>query len=278
MDGAIEIGRFDQSGWFLADSYVLHKTVRAGFGLRISLDFRFIPKERISSDNDEDATRRPFFLSIAEWRRIGSSTLITTQESMHGFNPAAKKDPYTIGYPVRISLIDAGHADDLPSQSMPPDVVSCDRDVAPAFVAGKLGISIDELRRLLGNRPWPRLAYRILQGAERDDIIRHVLERIDMAELRVVGDNDGTVWERGWGEILDRITAQGFDPSLLSPQYFDQHRIMRFGGHYIDATNNAFVKAYDDLLRRLVLARYLEGVTRVVELGCGTGTSPADPC
>jgi len=148
-----------------------------------------------------------------------------------------------------------------------------DRDVAPEFVAAKLAISLDELQRLLGNRPWPRLAYRIVQGAERDNIMRHVLERIDTADLRVVGENDGSVWERGWGEIRDRIRAQGFNPSLLAPQYFDQHRILRFDGHYIDAGSSAFVTAYDDLLRRLVLARYLDGSTRVVELGCGTGTS-----
>src|SRR5262249_54083873 len=55
MEDAIEIGQFDNSGWFLADSYVLHRTVKAGAGLRISLDFRFIPKDRVSSDNDEDA-------------------------------------------------------------------------------------------------------------------------------------------------------------------------------------------------------------------------------
>jgi hypothetical protein len=160
-----------------------------------------------------------------------------------------------------------------PSPSIPPDLAAFDRDVAPAFVAAKFGISLDELQRLFRNRPWPRLTCRIVQGAERDGIIRQVLERIDTADLRVVGDNDGTVWERGWGEIFDRIRAQGFDSSLLYPQYFDQHRIMRFDGHYIDAGSSAFVKSYDDLLRRVVLARYLGGATRVVELGCGTGTS-----
>jgi hypothetical protein len=106
MEGATEIGRFDNSGWFLADSYVLHRTVKAGTGLRISLDFRFIPKDRVSSDNDEDPKRRPFFLSVPEWRRVGSSMLIATQESMHSFDPAAGKDPYTVGYPVKISLVD----------------------------------------------------------------------------------------------------------------------------------------------------------------------------
>jgi hypothetical protein len=110
MGDATEIGRFDESGWFLADSYVLHQTVKAGAGLRISLDFRFISKERVPSDTDEDATRRPFFISVAEWKRLGSSTLITTQESMHSFDPAGKKGPYTIGYPVKISLIDIDHS------------------------------------------------------------------------------------------------------------------------------------------------------------------------
>src|SRR5262245_32538555 len=98
-----------------------------------------------------------------------------------------------------------------PSPSIPRDIGSFDKDVAPAFVAAKFGITLDELQRLLGNRPWPRLAYRIMHDADRDGIVRHVLERIDTADLRVVGDNDGTVWERGWGEIFDRMRAQDFD-------------------------------------------------------------------
>jgi hypothetical protein len=151
--------------------------------------------------------------------------------------------------------------------------VLLDREITPGFVATKLGVSLEELQQLLRNRPWPRLAYRIVQGAERDGVIRHVLERIDTTDLRVVGENDPTVWERGWGEIRDRIRTQGFDLSLLSPQYFEQHRTLRFDGNYIDAGGSAFVTAYDDLLRRIVLARYLEGATRVVEFGCGTGTS-----
>lgn len=112
MEGAKELARFDESGWFLADPYILHKTTKNGGGFRISLDFRFIPKTAVSSDTDEDATRKPFFIGFDEWAKLGDSTLIATKERMSGFSADRKKDPYTIGYPVKIFLLDIGQAND----------------------------------------------------------------------------------------------------------------------------------------------------------------------
>lgn len=106
IEGARELASFDTSGWFLADPYLIHQTTKNGVGTRISIDFRFIPKDRVSSDIDEDATRKPFFISAQEWMKLGREKMITPEERMADFSPDRKKDPYTIGYPVKFHLTD----------------------------------------------------------------------------------------------------------------------------------------------------------------------------
>lgn len=147
------------------------------------------------------------------------------------------------------------------------------KQVTQECVAGKFGIPVAELSALLGSHAWPSLQYSVLQGQERDAIVQGIENRISSSNLRVAGNNDNEVWERGWGEIHDKIRTQGFSPAILRPQYFDHHRIMRFDGDYIDGNDANFVYEYDQLLRRIVFARYLRGAKKVVELGCGTGTS-----
>lgn len=148
-----------------------------------------------------------------------------------------------------------------------------DKVVTPAIVAAQFGISEAELKTLMGKRAWPVLNYRVIEGDERDAIILGILERIDQPDLRVVGGNDNAVWERGWGEILEKVRKSGFSPEILHPQYLFHHNIMRFCGQYIDAGNTQFICDYDHLLRYLTLARHMKGSKKVVELGCGTGTS-----
>lgn len=148
-----------------------------------------------------------------------------------------------------------------------------DRRVTPESVAARFGISVEQMSGYLGTRAWPELRYRQLEGEERDAIMLGILKRIQEGALRVVGGNDNTVWQKGWGEILAQVQAQGFTPAILRPQYFDHHRIMRLDSEYIDGGDANFVYEYDQLLRRLVIAHYLKGQKHVVELGCGTGTS-----
>lgn len=161
----------------------------------------------------------------------------------------------------------------LTLQQKQDDTAALDQTVSKEYVAGKFGISTSELDSLLGTTAWPNLNYRIIQDQERDGIIHGILQRIDEGKMRVVGGDDNTVWIKGWGEILEHIEKNGFSPDVLRPQYFDHHRIMRFDGKYIDGGDANFVYEYDQLIRRLTLSKYLKGQTKVVELGCGTGTS-----
>src|SRR5688500_5096575 len=90
--------------------------------------------------------------------------------------------------------------------------------VTPEAVAARFGWQPEYLASLLGDYAWPELSYRVLEGNERDDIMLGILKRIEKRDFRIVGENDNTVWIRGWGEILEQIEKQGFSPDLLRPQ------------------------------------------------------------
>lgn len=106
MAQAEYVRSFDDSGWFLVDPYLLHRTIPSGAGARISLDFRFIPTLPAASDRDEDDSRKPFFIAFDQWQRLGTSLRIHTTERMADWNKAsAAATPYTMGgYPTKISL------------------------------------------------------------------------------------------------------------------------------------------------------------------------------
>lgn len=260
---------FSEKGWFLVDPYVIHQTIKAGSGTRLSIDFRFIPNRPVNSDTLEDDTRRPYFINPDKWYDLGQGSLITTRES---FKNRGREGRYTIGYPVELEIMALnGKPRSGSIASNPGDgniVVTSD------FVSRKLGISTADINAALKGNLFPKLTYTLLSSEAKDDVIYSILKRMDETELRVVGDNDSTVWEKGWGDILKFIkSSDGFEPRLLRPQYFDHHRIMRFDGNYIDGGGTNFVYEYDQILRRLVFHKYLRNEKNIVELGCGTGTS-----
>ncbi len=116
VEGANKICSFDARGWHFADPYLIHRTTKKSPVCRISIDFRFIPAERTASDIDEDETRRPWFIPFSDWQQIGTNKMLVTNECMADFmsNAAnAKKDPYTVGYPVKLSLVNVEPDHDL---------------------------------------------------------------------------------------------------------------------------------------------------------------------
>lgn len=117
IEGARELASFDERGWFLADPYLIHQTTKSGSGTRISIDFRFIPKQKVSSDIDEDAARKPFFISIPEWMKLGKEQVISPEQGLHEFTATQKRDSYTVGYPVKFHLTDMeATLDDQPNK------------------------------------------------------------------------------------------------------------------------------------------------------------------
>jgi hypothetical protein len=103
MEGAVELDKFDSSGWFIADSHLLHKTIKKEGGIRISIDFRFIPKNKLETDFQEDAGRSRYFINKDVWVQIGKDKLLHTSDCFNTIRQGQEK--YTTGYPVDIHLI-----------------------------------------------------------------------------------------------------------------------------------------------------------------------------
>lgn len=116
------------------------------------------------------------------------------------------------------------------------------------------------------------LGYRRLPAAERDAVILRALEQLERTDLVTVGGNDASRWERGWGEILDRVRTRGVALENLLPQYF-HYDILRYDGDWIRIDAPDFEFRVYDTFRRALFPRHLAGFDRLVDIGCGTAAS-----
>lgn len=117
-------------------------------------------------------------------------------------------------------------------------------------------------------------SYKVLEGQDRDDTILSVVSSLESHKFRVSGENDNTVWEKGWGEVLSAVkNAAQFSTDLLLPQYFKKENISRLFGNYVASDSDQFEFDLDMATRLAVFSKYLVGHKRVVEIGSGTGTS-----
>jgi SAM-dependent methyltransferase len=134
-----------------------------------------------------------------------------------------------------------------------------DVSILPASVQDKLNINHN---------------YRIINGQERDDVILSVISSLQLNKFRVSGENDNTVWEKGWGEVLTTVknTTQ-FTPNTLIPQYFNKEAVYRLFGDYVISDSADFAYDIDQIIRSLIFSKYLINHKRIVEIGSGTGNS-----
>ena len=95
----------NNDSWFLTDSYTLHQTIKSGSGLRISIDFRFIAKDKVSSDFAELDYRTPYFISLDDWNEIGKSKMLYTEDPLKEFTGDSTKS-FTKGCEVALKIID----------------------------------------------------------------------------------------------------------------------------------------------------------------------------
>jgi len=69
---------------YLMDPRILHRTVKDGGGLRINVDFHFIPHKKIScgpESRDAEADLRRNFVSPAEWYAVGKETFFLPNDT-----------------------------------------------------------------------------------------------------------------------------------------------------------------------------------------------------
>lgn len=116
------------------------------------------------------------------------------------------------------------------------------------------------------------LGYEVLVGSARETQLLRALRGSEAADLVASGPHRAADWERGWNENLQELQSGGDDLAVLVPKY-NRHLVLRLGGDYVRANAPGFEYAVYTALRHWYFTKYFAGLDRVVELGCGTGTS-----
>lgn len=139
----------------------------------------------------------------------------------------------------------------------------------------KLGIAdINLIPESIKNKTQFSHPYKIMKEEERDKIILSVLASLQNQKFRVSGENDNTVWEKGWGEVLSSVkeTTKLSRDSLI-PQYFTKEYVYRLFGEYVYSESPNFAYDIDQVIRIVIFSKYLLKFKRIVEIGSGTGNS-----
>ena len=87
----------------LTDPFLLHRTMRNNGGPRLSLDFRFLLKEKVASDVYTDSPRLSNYVPPATWYEYGMKRLLTSHDALD-FVPAS--DQISNRNAARFSTVD----------------------------------------------------------------------------------------------------------------------------------------------------------------------------
>lgn len=113
-----------------------------------------------------------------------------------------------------------------------------------------------------------------LTGPAREAELLRALRASEDQALVAAGPHRAGDWERGWHENLREFRAGDGSLQALMPKY-NRHHVLRFAGEYLRVADPAFEYTFYTALRHACFGRWFRGLERVVEFGCGTGTSLA---
>lgn len=130
------------------------------------------------------------------------------------------------------------------------------------------GATEKDLRRHCAELLDAPLAYRLLQGAERDAVLLDILKKIHKTDTLASGESRQPDWDSGWRENLLEYQATG-DLSALVPKYFRKNVPARLGGDWVLGLDPDFVFKVTDIFRRWLFASTLSGLEEIHEFGCG---------
>ncbi len=112
----------------------------------------------------------------------------------------------------------------------------------------------------------------VLTGPAREAELLRALCASENAALPPSGPQRAADWERGWSENLRAFRSGDGSLSALVPKY-NRHQVLRLQGEYLHVADPTFEFAVYTALRHHCFQRWFRGLERVVEFGCGTGTS-----
>ncbi|MEE2760184.1 MAG: class I SAM-dependent methyltransferase [Pseudomonadota bacterium] len=114
------------------------------------------------------------------------------------------------------------------------------------------------------------LEYRELEPSEAAATENRAQRILSDANLTAAGPAIIGRWQRGWGEILERVRQNGVSEATLAPQYF-RHEVFRLKGRYIRAAEAGFEPRLYAAIRAALFPVLFAGLAHVAEFGCGTG-------
>jgi len=76
--GRAYAAEFNNGDILLSDPFLIHATRKRGPALRVSIDFRFIAREKTAGDAEVPGTRDDNYLAYEVWRDIGRGRVLTT--------------------------------------------------------------------------------------------------------------------------------------------------------------------------------------------------------
>jgi transketolase len=113
--------------------------------------------------------------------------------------------------------------------------------------------------------------YRLIEGAERDELILSALKKIDAEEMSVAGKEKRPLWEKGWSENLQKFLANKGNLDELVPGYYRPGQPCRFRGMFVQGKDPQFEYNVFRLIRSWVFFALLKDTPAVYEFGCGPG-------
>lgn len=115
--------------------------------------------------------------------------------------------------------------------------------------------------------------YRVVEGAERDQIVMGLLKKIEQRDFSIAGENIQR-WEKGWSENLEEFRRTG-DVAALTPKYLRPSKYLRLNGQFIEPADPMFEANWQKIFRAWFAWRYLAGFDCIYEFGCGSGHNVA---
>jgi|GEM_PF-246284 SAM-dependent methyltransferase len=237
----------------LADPYLIHATQKNSNNLRLSIDFRFLPAETLASDDLAPGTRLDNYLAPEDWADIGTGRVLTSDAPLADYDgpDLATSNDYAAQFPIKF-------IDGEP------------RRITAGDLARLLDMEIAGEAAPAGEAVPSGLEYQNLDAAETAVIQKRARDILRDAKLTAAGPGTIGNWQRGWGEILERVREMGVSEATLAPQYF-RHDVLRLDGRYIRAADTGFEPRLYAAMRAALFQQLFAGLSEVIEFGCGTG-------
>ena len=111
--------------------------------------------------------------------------------------------------------------------------------------------------------------FREIEGAEKDKIILHILQRLDKKDFWISGADKQHIWEKGWEENLKTFRTTKNISSLI-PKFVQREPVLRLDSKFIKPFSNSFEFNFVNVYRHWLFSEFFKNVRKIYEFGCGS--------